>query len=58
MNDSPIDSDQSLTESLSARYRNQSGMEDESDFPLMNISEEQRLAASRALSRWLSENRE
>ena len=28
------------------------------NFPPMNVSEEQRLAASRALSRWLQENRE
>ena len=46
-----------VKKSLLNRYRNQSGLETE-DFPLMNVSEEQRLAASRALSRWLEENRE
>ena len=46
-----------VKKTLLNRYRNQSGLETE-DFPLMNVSEEQRLAASRALSRWLEENRE
>ena len=52
-----------VKKSLLNRYRNQSGMEEDhhqdhhQGFPHMNVSEEQRLAASRALSRWLQENR-
>ena len=49
-----------VKKSLLNRYRNQSGLEEEEQqsFPHMNVSEEQRLAASRALTRWLQENRE
>ena len=49
-----------VKKSLLKRYRNQSGMEEEEQqsFPHINVSEEQRLAASRALTRWLQENRE
>ena len=58
-----------VKKSLLNRYRNQSGLEEEEqqqghhqtrhhqNFPHMNVSEEQRLAASRALTRWLQENR-
>ena len=46
-----------VKKSLLNRYRTQSGLESE-DFPRINVSEEQRLAASQALTRWLEENRE
>ena len=52
-----------VKKTLLNRYRNQSGLEEEEhqghhqNFPHMNVSEEQRLAASRALTRWLQENR-